>query len=66
MSQDVREVAIQGDEHPAFASDNGKKLIVRGSSQVLIARERDVVAGRSKNRRDAVGHVLIEFDGRHR
>jgi hypothetical protein len=66
MSQDVREVAIQGDEHTAFASHNRKKLIVTGTRQVLISGERDIVASSSENGRDAVGHVLVELDGRHR
>lgn len=66
MSQDVREVAIQGDKHTAFASDDRKKLIVGGTRQVLISCERDIVASSSENGRDAVGHVFVEPDGRHR
>ncbi len=65
MSQNIREVAIEGDQRTALASDYGEKMIVSRSGQILITRERDVVAGSPENGRDAVGHVLVELDSRH-
>ena len=66
MPRDVGEVTIEGDERSALASDNGQEVIVSRSRQVLFPSERYVVAGSPENRRDAVGHVLIELDGGHR
>jgi hypothetical protein len=41
-------------------------VVVGRSGELLITSEHHVVASGPQDGRDAIGHVLVEFDGGHR
>lgn len=63
MPQDIREVAIKADQHPCLACSNGEEVLIGGTREFLVTRQRNVMSCTSKNGRHAVGHILVELHG---
>lgn len=65
MPQDVRKIAIEGDEDAPFAGGHGKDLLIGRARELLIARKGHVMPRVPENGRNTVRHILVELNGGH-
>ena len=65
VTQDVGEVAVQADQDAGLMRGHRQKPIVGSAGQLLIARQRHIMTGGTKNGRDTVRHILVELDRGH-
>lgn len=65
VPQDVCKIAVKGHEGAIFGCGDGQQPLIVRARQLLIPREGDIMAGCSKESRDAVGDILVELHRSH-
>ncbi len=66
MLEDVREVAVQRDQHARFSAGGCEQSSVGHPCELFVTGQRHVVASLTKDGTDGVGDVLVKLERSHR